>query len=306
MKKTRPLFLLFYVTQIILSFDCKAQSYSGELKNKVLAWNRAHNTHSSSELLALYKDQVFFYGLELSAQDCIDRKNDMYNENPDYQQLIYGDINVEGLSSNKVKCVFTKRVTFNEKTRDYPSYLIFEKTRDGWKISTEGDEVTDKNLAKIERPSHIPKDAIQGDYNGDGKKEYMWLELPVIIEDEMDCKGACDSYVCFSDPSIPRIKVANCIGGGLHNYGDLNGNHTDEIGLHPSWFSSCWKPYYLWTFLQKKWEYAIEPFETHCSLWDTYAVPIERDPLRPGYVIVHYSDFVDDIITKKKLALVKK
>ena len=67
---------------------------------------------------------------------------------PNFNQKISGEILSEKLSENEVKCSFSKEVIVNNKVTYYPSYLILKKSNQNWKISVEGDLVTDKNIDK--------------------------------------------------------------------------------------------------------------------------------------------------------------
>jgi serine/threonine protein kinase len=151
------------------------------------------------------------------------------------------------------------------------------------------------------RISH-PADAVNGDFNGDGKLDYMWLEKPKLSPDGSECIGECISYIKFDDPSIPSIEVLGSIGGIPSNQGDLNKNGTDEIGLLPDWFTSCWRDYHVWTFKNGAWISAVEPFPTHCNQWENGIKPIEIDLNRNGNVIIRYSESNSDfeIVTKSK------
>jgi len=142
----------------------------------------------------------------------------------------------------------------------------------------------------------IKIDSIIGDYNGDGKQNFMWVDSPRVKENaEMECEGECRCFIKFSDSSIPPIKVESCIGGTPTNHKDLNQNKSDEIGLVPSWFTSCWKAYYVWTLKNGEWINAVEPFSTHCNQWeDENYVPIEIDKKISGNVIIRYYQISDD------------
>lgn len=167
------------------------------------------------------------------------------------------------------------------------------------------DSVTDKTLVK-QSENIISKDTIKGDFNGDGIFEYMWLVTPKIASDGMSCVGDCTSFIKFSDTKIPSIKVPSCIQGELNNLGDLNNDKSDEIGLLPSWFTSCWKNYNVWTLKNNSWAFAVNPFPTHCKQWEENVIPIEIDHNKKGYVIIHYSEHTgEDIITKTKSVPVK-
>lgn len=166
---------------------------------------------------------------------------------------------------------------------------------------------TDKNLKESNRETLSTTDSVCGDFNGDGKIEFMWLEIPKLSEDEMNCVGKCESTIVFSDKSIPSIKVDNCIFGSPVNEGDLNGNGTDEIGLLPGWFTSCWHTYLVWTYKNGRWVYAVDPISTHCNQWEKGADAIEKDNKREGYVIIRYSEITDaDFVILSKSVKVRK
>lgn len=150
-------------------------------------------------------------------------------------------------------------------------------------------------------------DSVEGDFNGDGKREFMSLEIPKLGEDDMSCVGNCESTIVFSDKTIPTIKVDNCIFGSLVNEGDLNGNGSDEIGLLPGWFTSCWHTYLVWTFKKGRWIYAVDPISTHCNQWEKGADAIEKDNKREGYVIIRYSEITDaDFVILSKSVKIRK
>jgi hypothetical protein len=152
------------------------------------------------------------------------------------------------------------------------------------------------------------EDTVKGDFNGDGKMDLMWLDKPKIADNGMECVGNCDSYIRFSDPTIPSILVKDCINGLPDNLGDLNKNGTDEIGLLPGWFSSCWRDYFVWTYIDEKWIYAVDPFMTYCNQWDDNIKPIEIDKNREGFVIIKYTELTlePDFAVKSKSIKIKK
>lgn len=274
--------------------------------NKLVSdWNNAHCSKDIGMLTSLYDNTILYYGTQKDKNSCIESKLSLFKKYPDYYQQIFGDIRNEKINDTEIKCSFVKRVTFNQQTKDYPSYIIFSKKTDSWKIITEGDLVTDKNLAKA-KDVKVPKDAVKGDFNGDGILDYAWLVPPKIDSEGMDCVGECTSYIKFSDATIPSVKVEQCIGGYPTNLGDLNKNGTDEIGLLPGWFTSCWSAYYVYTFRNDKWIYAVEPFKTHCNQWDEGIKPIAIDLNKSGNVIIRYSEHTgDDIVTKTKSVPIK-
>ncbi|MGB1247747.1 MAG: hypothetical protein ACPG4Z_02595 [Chitinophagales bacterium] len=178
-------------------------------------------------------------------------------------------------------------------------------------------ELVDENLTEsvlldsIETYTQLSEE-VKGDYNGDGKLEMMWLESPSFFEstaeDEYwgECDGLCDCYIRFSDEEIAPIKVSTCIGGFPTNYGDLNDNGGDEIGLLPQWWTSCWRAYFVWTYIDDEWQNAVEPFSTHCIQSDMDLPFIEIDESHDGNVIVRYSEMNDSIeIVEKSVPIGK-
>lgn len=146
----------------------------------------------------------------------------------------------------------------------------------------------------------IPKEATEGDFNGDGTKEFVWLVSPKLNADGSDCEGDCDCYLKFSNPAIPDLKVEQCIGGTPVNHGDLNDDKSDEIGLLREWFTSCWSGYLVYTLKNNQWVNAVEPFSTHCNQWEAGVIPIEKDKNNPGHVIVRYSEMAGDNIALRE------
>ena len=271
-----------------------------DLTSLVEAWNMANSERNWAALVPLYAEYVDFYGTRKEVVTVLDSKKSFFRKNPDFSQNIVGAIQIETLSSGEKKCSFVKRVKLKGKETEYPSYLVFANEGGSWKINTEGDDVTDANLAKQNRTAKSGE-SVEGDFNGDGVKETVWLVPPKIKEEEGVCIGECISYLRFSNASLAEIAVTDCIGGVPDNLGDLNGDGSDEIGLLPYWFTSCWREYYVWTFIHGSWKYMVDPIVTHCNLWDEGTKPIVRDSNKFGHVIIHYSEFQEtDIVTRSK------
>lgn len=114
----------------------------------VQTWNKAHSSKDVGVFSNLYDDKVLYYGDSLSKNVCIESKLSFFKKYPDFYQQIFGGIQIDTISSTEYKISFVKRVTINKISSDYPSYLTFKKIDANWKITTEGDLVTDKNLDK--------------------------------------------------------------------------------------------------------------------------------------------------------------
>ncbi|MGI4874670.1 MAG: hypothetical protein ACRYFX_26235 [Janthinobacterium lividum] len=152
----------------------------------------------------------------------------------------------------------------------------------------------------------VPKDAIRGDFDGDGVPEYVWLVPPRLTADEQDCVGNCIAYLTCSNPAIRPYGIKQAIGGTLTKFSHLDASGRDYVGVLPEWFTSCWAPYYLLECPGRAWQPALPSFSTHCNQWEAGTVPVEPDPARPGNVLVHYSGWdQEDIVTKTKSVALK-
>lgn len=302
-----------YIASLFALFSCSSEknntskvSNSDTIISEVVEnWNSVHNPENISKIETLYAENVDYYGSAYSKKECVESKIKFIAKNPEYYQQIVGQIDkvYDPLDSNQVTCKFIKRVVFKGKTTDYPSYLVLQKTIEQWKIIQESDLVTDKNLSKKSN-SKVPKDAVKGDFDGDGKTEYAWLIPPNMSADDNSCVGACTGYIVFSNKRLNRITVNDCIGGSPDNLGDLNQDGKDEIGILPSWFTSCWRGYYVWSFGKNGWYQPVEPITTHCDQWDQGIRPIETDWQDAKNVIIRYSEHTgEEIIVKSKTVL---
>jgi hypothetical protein len=139
---------------------------------------------------------------------------------------------------------------------------------------------------------NIPENAVIGDFDGDGKMEYM--RLTTTRKEGLD-DGTCTIH--FSNPFIPSIQPdVGCVWGIPENLGDLDNDITNEIWLDPLRFTSCWSNYYVWTLKNNKRVYLVDPISIHCNLREEGKKPIQKDTNKQGYVIINYSneDFDSD------------
>lgn len=128
---------------------------SVDFKQLVQKWNKAHSSKDVATFSTLFDNKVLFYGMQYDKNSCIEDKLSLFKKNPDFYQQIFGNIEIDKINESEVKCNFVKRVTANQKTIDYPSYLVFAKRGNEWKIITEGDLVTDKNLSTKKNTKNI-------------------------------------------------------------------------------------------------------------------------------------------------------
>ncbi|MDR1120444.1 MAG: hypothetical protein LBM08_05960 [Dysgonamonadaceae bacterium] len=118
------------------------------LSQLVIEWSNAHSLNSTGRLIDLYHSEALLYGQQLKKDKIYGQKLSLLQKANGFEHKIYGTIDIKYINDNEYRCDFVKRVTINQKTNDYPSYLIFRKFNNQWKIVVEGDEITDKNLIK--------------------------------------------------------------------------------------------------------------------------------------------------------------
>lgn len=134
---------------------------------------------------------------------------------------------------------------------------------------------------------------ISGDFDGNGTKEYAYTKVSDCSD---ECDGKCDTTIYFSDKNIKPFIISPANGGTLYNLGDLNNDGKDDIGFYPNWCTSCWHPFYVYTFGKTGWKPLVPSISTHCSQWEEDKFPIKKDPKKKGYVIITTSKWEDDDI----------
>ena len=97
---------------------------------------------------------------------------------------------------------------------------------------------------------------IEGDFNGDGKTEQLWIE-------SNNENGAPMCTIKCSDASIPAITIDTCFGGHLVFEEDLNGNGSDEFSFIQFGDASEWMSCQLYTFTNGKWCKPIDAFSIY-------------------------------------------
>ena len=138
---------------------------------------------------------------------------------------------------------------------------------------------------------------MQGDFDGDGTPEYVWLVSPKIDSTGEGCVGRCVSYLTSSNPALKPYALDQSLGGELTTFHHLGAGQRDYVGILPSWFTSCWSDYHVLTYRPGGWQYGVRPFSTHCNQWEDDVIPIQPDSAHAGHVLIHYSEFAHDSIT---------
>ena len=79
--------------------------------------------------------------------------------------------------------------------------------------------------------------------------------------------------------------------------GDLDGNGTDEFGVRREWLHGTWDSYFIFTSINRKWEYLIDPVWTYSFHFYDYlnhGNDVVSPTDTPGLIKVRFSDFRDE------------
>jgi hypothetical protein len=172
------------------------------IKQTVMNWNNSISLDGIEELKNFYSEDVVYYGKSVKKSKVIEDKNKFLSKNHNFKQIINGNIEVDKLDEKEYKSKFTKRVTLNNKTTDYPSYLIISKSDTKWLINTEGDYITDYNLNKPKNEIYYYDPEISV-LTGKIERE-MFYEQPGYGETpKIDAKVYC--YILYLDSPINVI-----------------------------------------------------------------------------------------------------
>ena len=117
-----------------------------EVREMVEIWNEASSNGDFIVLENMLADKVEYYQSTVTKDYYIEDQKKFFQKNPVYGQVIKGDIDIKKISNNQYKAEFVKEVTTKKGTKDYPSYLVFKKTGNDWKLVLESDKVSDQNI----------------------------------------------------------------------------------------------------------------------------------------------------------------
>jgi len=248
----KPLFSTLLFAAMFLIFGCKqgdnkssATDESASLTKLVNDWNNAHNSKDVAVLASLYNESVDYYGRAKDKNDCIDSKLSEFKKHKDYYQQIDGDIKCEKITDTEYKCLFLKRVTYNNKTKNYPSYLVFAKQVDKWFITAESDRVTDKNISK------------SNDKNTSAETEYT-----------SDVDASSDSRVQSSGDGYARIGSQYWMTTNLNVNRFRNGDIIPQAYSIEEWLNAGYEERPVWCY----YEFKNENGYKYGKLYNWYAV----------------------------------
>jgi hypothetical protein len=160
-----------------------------------------------------------------------------------------------------------------------------------------------RELETIEEQIVVPEGAVAGDFNGDNRKDFVYLEQPSPMNVE---KGICTTVLKASTHSSMTDYVFNSCYSKVSNVGDVDDDGTEELQLIVSGANGSWSSVYLLAYVESKWKPCIEPFMIH--LGDSELTQyIEK--VGQGRVKIYYNDVSEDgdkeLLLNKTVRVVK-
>lgn len=136
-----------YPLFIFILFSIVSNSYASRLNDaivqKTLTWNKLITEQNLDELEKMYTYSVMGYGVKSSTTKFMVAKAKFYKWAKGFTQTIISDFTIKKYKGGQIVCEFVKQSTFRGKTKNYPSYLVFEKENGEYLITAEGDIVAD-------------------------------------------------------------------------------------------------------------------------------------------------------------------
>lgn len=138
-------------------------------------------------------------------------------------------------------------------------------------------------------PAHDERDTIVGNFTG-----HSIDTLYVAIEDNHsdDYPHSHLFYVESTNNKIPRIEIFGYDSEEpkLVNEGDLDGNGTCEFGYLPTWDTSQWRFYHIYTLVNYEWRFLVYGDYLETSEWFRgQKIEVAEPGKKKGTVLIHYS-----------------
>ena len=151
-------------------------------------------------------------------------------------------------------------------------------------------------------------DSIEGDFDGDGKKEFAVLEmvkdgnLNLIASDD----PAAQFKVIFRNEKIIPLDVG-CCDIRLVKEEDLDGDGAGEISVFSNEGNGCSKDFSVYTLKNGKWKELMEPFLVMTGCDPVSDSELEQKVfLEKGTIFYWDQDMSEDGKVEKKKAVMKK
>lgn len=194
----------------------KAKTSEQEVKEMVELWNKASSNGDFTVLENMLADKIEYYQQTVTRDYYIKDQKKFFEKNPVYGQVIKGDIDIQQISDTQYKAEFVKEVTTKKGTKDYPSYLVFKKIGNEWKLILESDTVSDANIEKKKnQKTENPNKSTY--YYGDNQTLIGTFDIKkIFVEDGAENENGKTIYPYFLFLSSP-IKVVPAVADDSEN-----------------------------------------------------------------------------------------
>ena len=194
----------------------KAKTSEQEVKEMVELWNKASSNGDFTVLENMLADKIEYYQQTVTRDYYIKDQKKFFEKNPVYGQVIKGDIDIQQISDTQYKAEFVKEVTTKKGTKDYPSYLVFKKIGNEWKLILESDTVSDANIEKRKKQkTESPNKSTY--YYGDNQTLIGTFDIKkIFVEDGAVNENGKIIYPYFLFLSSP-IKVVPSVANDSEN-----------------------------------------------------------------------------------------
>ena len=242
---------LFLLIILLLVFSCgtkkndkvpQVKTSEQEVKEMVELWNKASSNGDFTVLEDMLADKVEYYQSTVSKDYYIKDQKKFFAKNPVYGQVIKGDIKIQQISDTQYKAEFVKEVTTKKGTKDYPSYLVFKKIGNEWKLILESDVVSDANIEKKKENSSVSASANSNEKWETGtisSDSYCLGGNPVKNQsnDANSVKVTRYWKICrINGKKYRNILVTTYDNGSYSNYQDyINVNNVEYFSSSPSY-----------------------------------------------------------------------
>ena len=226
------------------STNQELNSTEQEVKKMVELWNKASSNGELTVLEDMLADKVEYYQSTVTKDEYIKDQKKFFEKNPVYGQVIKGDIKIQQISETQYKAEFVKEVTTKKGTKDYPSYLIFKKIGNEWKLILETDTVSDANIEKKKQKS-TTETSVNNNSNEKwetgtiSSDSYCLGGSPVKNQsnDSNSVKVTRHWKICrINGKKYRNILVTTYDNGSYENYQDyVNNNTVESFSSSPSY-----------------------------------------------------------------------
>lgn len=172
-----------------------------KIKRLVKSWANAHNNWDVKKIKTFYALDVKYYGAELPLSKCISDKLTYFAPKRSFSMKVLPPIEIADFKDGLIKCEFTKVVSFDGKTKEYPAYLILSDDGNNYEIVGESDKITDKNIGKSAEDLFTEKPSQQSASMSQNNDDNHYLLYALLL---VGITAASTIYFIKKAASIPK------------------------------------------------------------------------------------------------------